>query len=94
VIRVLLLGVLLLLVARAFWRLVDGVIEAGGGPSRDRRRQVPPPAVRLVRDPVCGTHVATASALTARAAGATHHFCSERCRSTFLGQAASAGQHR
>ena len=91
-IRVLLLGVLLLLVARAFWRLIDGVIEAGGGVTR--RRQVPPPAARLVRDPVCGTHVATASALTARAAGTTHYFCSERCRSAFLGQAAAAGQHR
>lgn len=92
-IRFLLLGVLLLLIARGFWRLIDGVIEAGGGLPRNRRR-VPPPTARLVRDPVCGTHVATASALTARAAGATHYFCSERCRSAFLGQAATAGQHR
>ena len=92
-IRFLLLGILLLLVARAFWRLMDGVIEAGGGLPRNRGR-VSPPAARLVRDPVCGTHVAIASALTARAGGATHYFCSEQCRSTFLGQAAHVEQHR
>ena len=93
-IRVLLLGILLLLVARGFWRLIDGIIEAGGGLPRDRRRRVSPPAAKLVRDPVCGTHVATASALTARAHGGTHYFCSEDCRRTFLAQAAPAEQAR
>jgi YHS domain-containing protein len=92
VLRFLLLGVLLLLVARAFWRLIDGIIEAGGGLPRQRR--VPPPVARLVRDPVCGTHVATASALTARVGGGTHYFCSEACRRTFLGQAAPVEQRR
>jgi YHS domain-containing protein len=93
VLRVLLLGVLVLMVARAFWRIMDGIIEAGGGLPRDRRR-VQPPAARLVRDPVCGTHVATASALTARDGGRTHYFCSEQCRRAFLTQGAQVEQHR
>ena len=90
-IRFILLGLLLLLVARAFWRLIEGIIEAGGGLPR---RQVRPPAARLARDPVCGTHVATGAALSARTQGTTHYFCSEACRSTFLGQAAPAEQAR
>jgi uncharacterized protein len=87
VIRVLLLGVLLLLLARAFWRLVDGLIEVSGGlpPGRHRGRAQTAP-VTLARDPVCGTHVPTASALSARAGGGTHYFCSERCRAKFLTQ--------
>ena len=79
-IRVLLIGILLLLVARAFWRLMDGVIEAAGGTSRSKART---PAVKLVRDPVCGTYVAPASALSLTSGGSTHYFCSERCRQQF-----------
>jgi YHS domain-containing protein len=88
VIRVLLLGVLLLLVARAFWRLVDGIIEVSGGlpPGRRRGRQGRPKvaAVKLVRDPVCGTHVPTGTALSTRDGGGIHYFCSEQCRLEFL----------
>ena len=85
-IRILLLGVLLLLLARAFWRLVDGIIEVSGGLPAGRRGRAgsPAAAVKLVRDPVCGTHVSTVSALSARAGGLTYHFCSEQCRSEFL----------
>lgn len=79
-IRAVLLGVLVLLIARAFWRLVDGIIEAAGG--RPARRQGPTP-VKLVRDPVCGTHVAPAGAPTLEAGGARHYFCSTECRDRF-----------
>jgi YHS domain-containing protein len=80
VIRFLLIAILLLLVARAFWRLMDGVIEAAGGTSRSRARS---PAVKLVRDPVCGTFVAPGSALSLTSGGSTHYFCSEQCRQKF-----------
>ena len=79
-IRIILVGILILLVARAFWRLVDGILEAAGGTSRSRAST---PAVKLVRDPVCGTYVAPGNALTLTARGATHYFCSEQCRSKF-----------
>jgi YHS domain-containing protein len=81
VIRFLLLAILILLIARAFWRLMDGIIEAAGGTKRTPRK--PDAAVRLVRDPVCGTHISPASALTLAANGATHYFCSEACRERF-----------
>jgi YHS domain-containing protein len=39
--------------------------------------------MKLVKDPVCGTHVSTASAVSLAAGGSTHYFCSEQCRDTF-----------
>lgn len=80
-IRAILIGILLLLVARAFWRLMDGVIEAFGGTKRTPRRDET--AMKLVKDPVCGTHVSTASAVQLAAGGRTHYFCSETCRDRF-----------
>ena len=79
-IRLILLGVLILLVARAFWRVIDGVLEAAGGAPRKRADM---PGVKLMRDPVCGTYVAPDSALTLSTRGTLHYFCSEQCRSTF-----------
>jgi YHS domain-containing protein len=82
VIRWLLIAILVLFVAHAFWKVVDNIIEAAGGrPSRAKRGRTP--AVRLVRDPVCGTHVAPTTSLSLSAGGTTHYFCSEKCRSEF-----------
>ena len=75
-IRILLLTILVLAVARAFWRVVDGILDAAGGP--DRRS-----AVKLVRDPVCGTYVSPGSALSLTSGDATHYFCSEECRARY-----------
>jgi YHS domain-containing protein len=77
VIRFLLLALLFILVARAFWKLVDSVIEGARGVPASRRGSTPP--VKLVRDPVCGTFVPPRPALSVTAAGTTHYFCSERC---------------
>ena len=79
-IRYLLIAILILLIARAFWRVMDGMLAAAGGTTRSRRRAA---AVKLARDPVCGTFVAPSTALSAEAGGTTHYFCSEKCRSEF-----------
>ena len=79
-IRYLLIAILVLLIARAFWRLIDGIIGAAGGTTRSRAKS---PAVKLVRDPVCGTFVAPGTSLSLTARGATHYFCSEQCRAEF-----------
>jgi YHS domain-containing protein len=77
------LSVLLcVLVARALWRLVSGVIEAAGVP-RPSRDGAGTKAMKLARDPVCGTYVAPRAALSLTSAGTTHYFCSEACRATF-----------
>ena len=49
---------------------------------------------RMVRDRVCNTFLPASKALTVRQAGEVHYFCSETCRSRFLGSepgAAKAG---
>lgn len=78
--RIILLGVLLIIVARLFWRLVDGVIEGASGRTRREVRA----GVKLRRDPVCGTYVAPASALSLTSGGTTQYFCSEKCRNEYL----------
>jgi len=49
---------------------------------------------RLVKDPVCGMHMAEELALPFSAEGETHYFCSEECRakyeSSILHRAANA----
>jgi YHS domain-containing protein len=70
--------ILILLIIRAVWKLVRGVLEGAGY----RRVEGPPPpsGVKLVRDPVCGVFVAPGTALVARSGGQTMYFCSEKCR--------------
>jgi len=79
--RILLLGLLLILIARAFWRVVDGVIAGAGG--QTRRSAPRSQATKLARDPVCGTFVAPGAALSLASDGRTHYFCSEECRVEF-----------
>ena len=79
-IRFLLIAIVLLLVARAFWRLMDGIIESAGGTRKARPRS---PAVKLVRDPVCGTFVTPRESLSLAARGVTHYFCSDQCRDQY-----------
>jgi YHS domain-containing protein len=77
VIKLLLIGILVLVVARAFWRVVDGILDGARGGNRT------PASVKLVRDPVCGTYVSPGSAPSLTAGGATHYFCSEECRAKY-----------
>ena len=78
--RLVLLALLLLVIAWAFWRFVDGIIEAFGGLPQKSRSKAP---VKLVRDPVCGTWVAPQNSLGLRAGDVTHYFCSDQCRDAF-----------
>jgi YHS domain-containing protein len=78
--RFILLGILILIVARLFWRVVDGVIEGASGQPRRQVRS----GVKLHRDPVCGTFVSPGSALSLASGGTTHYFCSEKCRNEYL----------
>ena len=61
----------------ALWRVLRGALEGAGVLQRGRGAA---PAVKLVRDPICGTFVSPATALAARASGESAYFCSETCR--------------
>ena len=80
--RFLLVALLLLLLVRALWRFVAGVID---GVAADPDRQSGPPdrGVQMVRDPVCGTYLVPSRALTFTDRGVVRYFCSEACRKAF-----------
>ena len=77
---VLILGLMFVL-AWAFWRFVDGIIEAFGGTTKQRKQRAA--AMKLVRDPVCGTFVAPVESFAFHTGGETHYFCSVECRERF-----------
>jgi YHS domain-containing protein len=79
--RVLLLVVLTFVLMRALRIVLRGVVVGVAGPARPSS-----PAVKLVRDPVCGTHVTPRSHLSIAVKGTTYYFCSERCRDAFRKQ--------
>ena len=81
--RLALFIVLGVFVARAFWRLVDG-IAAGvrGGPAQGEG-PVPSRGVHMVRDPVCGTYVIPDRAVTLSDGSSRVFFCSANCRDKY-----------
>ena len=82
--RLALVAILLMTLAWAFWRLVDGVIETFGGTTeQNRRKRRNVSAVKLARDPVCGTWVSPTDARFVQVGSATHYFCSDECRAKF-----------
>ncbi len=85
--RIVLLFLLVMLVLRAFWRLVAGVIDGAALPGA-RNPGPPERGVQMVRDPVCGTFLLPANAvsLTGRR-GDVHYFCSDRCRDAYRARA-------
>ncbi len=74
-----------LLVARSIRGFIGGIAE-GMGPDRHHPRPSDR-GVRMARDPVCGVFVIPADALAVRDSSGLHHFCSEKCRQTFLARA-------
>jgi YHS domain-containing protein len=73
-------------------RMLRGANRGEPAPGRDRTRDGER-GKRLVRDPVCGMHMAEELALALSAGGGTQYFCSEECRqkyeSGFLRRAAN-----
>ncbi len=83
------LGLFLLLsvvVARAFWHLVDGIVQGvSGGPPATR---TPPRSVHMARDPVCGTYVIPDRAVTLSVGTRQLFFCSTACRDKYRARTA------
>jgi hypothetical protein len=83
--RFVLFLVLAILVARLFWRLVDGIMGGARGRSGGG---VPRRGVAMVRDPVCGTFVVPERAITIVDGRTTVSFCSEACRDKYRARTA------
>ena len=68
--------IVLAILGRLLWRFMYAIFE-GAGMLKERHERT---AVKLVRDPVCGTYLVPTSALTTGSGDATKYFCSEKCR--------------
>jgi hypothetical protein len=79
VLRALLELLVIVLVIRAVWRVIGGMAISAG--VRRTTASGEPRAVKLVRDPVCGTYVSPDSAIK----DGEHYFCSEKCRNEYAG---------
>lgn len=80
----LLLLVLAMVVARAGWRVIDGVMEGLAGRATPRQGgTVPARGVQMVRDPVCGTYVIPDRALALSDGSGRVFFCSATCRDKY-----------
>jgi uncharacterized protein len=91
--RLVLFVIFAVIVARAFWRLVDGILEGLGGAPRGRGR-VPSRGVQMVRDPVCGTFVLPDHALTLVDGRARLFFCSQACRDKYQARSSTRSGSR
>jgi YHS domain-containing protein len=87
--RALLELIVIVLVVRAVWRVIGNMVTISGGVRR-RTASGEPQAVKLVRDPVCGTYVSPDSAI----ADGQHYFCSEKCRNEYQSQASETQRRR
>jgi hypothetical protein len=77
--RLVLAFLLILLVVRALWRVIGGVIEGVGG----QERRIPERGKQMVRDPVCGTFVLPDRAVVLPDGAERVFFCSTTCRDTY-----------
>ena len=87
-VRYILLLLLLVFLARFVSRLLRGIMQGMAGTEPQARGRSAPnsPAVKMARDPVCGTYVVPGKALEMTQGRETLFFCSEKCRTQYLEQ--------
>lgn len=77
--------ILSIFVARAFWRLVDGIIAGISGQPPPANREIR--GVQMARDPVCGTFVVPDRAIAVTDGRRQVFFCSTACRDKYRAKA-------
>ena len=84
IVRYLLLALLVILITRAAFRLVGGVMRGLAEHSQDQGGgKVPTRGVQMVRDPVCGTYVLPDRAVALADGSRQLFFCSAGCRDKY-----------
>jgi hypothetical protein len=82
--RFILLFILLLVIARTFWRFIDAVMRAASGtPSPGGAPRQGPAAVKMSQCPVCGTYVVPGKAISIVSGGSPVYFDTEKCRAEY-----------
>jgi YHS domain-containing protein len=88
-VRLILILLLIIFIARAFWRVIDGVLVGmRKGPAPMPRSQASRAGIQMARDPVCGTFVVPERAVTLNDGARQIHFCSVECRDAFRARTA------
>jgi hypothetical protein len=78
--RPILILVLMILLARAVWRLIEGFVAGLSGNATPR---VPDRGVQMVRDPICGTFLVPERAVVVTDGSRRVYFCSISCRDKY-----------
>ena len=81
--RPLLVLILFWVIAKLFWRFIEGVVRGASMPPPGAARRGTPVPVKMQPCPVCGTYVVPGKAISTTKSGAPVHFCSEKCRSEY-----------
>ena len=87
--RFFLLLILFVVIAKMFWRFIDGVVSGamGGAPQGGQRRAPrgagPPASVKMTQCPVCGTYVVPGKAISVVSGGTPLYFDTEKCRAEY-----------
>ena len=82
--RGLLFLILFWMIARAFWRLMDGIVRGAtspGAPAGSSARTTN--AVKMSQCPVCGTYVVPGKAISLTQNGEVFYFCGDPHRAEF-----------
>lgn len=82
-VRFIFYAVLLILFARAMFRLWHGFRQGLTGQSAGSRSSVPRRGVQMARDPVCGMFVVPERALPLSVGAERLYFCSSDCRDKY-----------
>ena len=86
VLRYLLLLLLFWLIARAFWRLMEGVLRgvtAPGSQAGSAGSARAANAVKMSKCPICGTYVVPGKAISLTRGGEVFYFCGDPHRAEF-----------
>jgi YHS domain-containing protein len=82
--RFILLSLFVTLIVRALLSVFRAAISGATPPPARRQSGPPDRGVQMVRDPVCGTFLPPASAVSlVERGGAIRYFCSEKCREKY-----------
>ena len=82
--RFFLLLVLFVVIAKTFWRFVDGVVSGATSGSRPGgKRNGPPVSVKMTQCPICGTYVVPGKAISLVSGGTPLYFDTEKCRAEY-----------
>ena len=82
--RALLIFALFWVIARVFWRFIEGVVSGATTPGAPGRKGAMQSSVKMLPCPVCGTYVVPGKAIMLTGGSGPVYFCSDQCRAAYV----------